>query len=62
MHMLDSRSGGTASFGGEQPPTGYSAPSSKPSYQSQQPGPQNNSGSMPPAPPAYDDFDDDIPF
>ncbi|HEY5139143.1 MAG TPA: single-stranded DNA-binding protein, partial [Methylococcales bacterium] len=63
MHMLDSRSGGTASFGGEQPPAGYSsAPSSKPAYQPQQPAQQNNSGSMPPSPPAYDDFDDDIPF
>ena len=63
MHMLDSRSGGTASFGGEQPTAGYSsAPSSKPAYQPQQPAQQNNSGSMPPSPPAYDDFDDDIPF
>jgi single-strand DNA-binding protein len=58
MHMLDSRSGGTANFGSEQPPAGYSA-SSKPAYQPTQ---QNNSGSMPPSPPAYDDFDDDIPF
>jgi single-strand DNA-binding protein len=60
MHMLDSRSGGTASFGGEQPSAGYSnAPSSRSAYQPVQ---QNNSGSMPPSPPAYDDFDDDIPF
>jgi single-strand DNA-binding protein len=58
MHMLGSRSGGTSSFGGEQAPAGYSAPSSR----SQQPVQQNNSGSMPPSPPAYDDFDDDIPF
>jgi single-strand DNA-binding protein len=58
MHMLDSRSGGTTAFGGDQPPAGYSAPSSRP----QQPAQQNNSGSMPPSPPAYDDFDDDIPF
>jgi single-strand DNA-binding protein len=62
MHMLGSRSGGTASFGGDQPQAGYSAPSSKPAYQSQQPAQQNNSGSLPPSPPAYDDFDDDIPF
>ncbi len=62
MHMLGSRSGGTGSFGGDQPAAGYSAPSSKPAYPSQAPGQQNNSGSMPPSPPAYDDFDDDIPF
>jgi single-strand DNA-binding protein len=63
MHMLGSRTGGTAGFGGEQQPaTGYSAPSPKPAYQPQQPAPQNNQGSMPPSPPAYDDFDDDIPF
>jgi single-strand DNA-binding protein len=57
MNMLDSRSGGTSEFGGDQPQSGYSAPSSKPAYQ---PAQQNNS--MPPSPPAYDDFDDDIPF
>ena len=62
MHMLGSRSGGTTTFGGDQPPAGYSAPSSKPVYQSQQPAQQNNSESMPPSPPTYDDFDDDIPF
>ena len=62
MHMLGSRSGGTSSFGADQPPAGYVAPSSKSAYQSQQPMQQNNSGSMPPSPPAYDDFDDDIPF
>jgi single-strand DNA-binding protein len=61
MNMLDSRSGGTTEFGGDQPSAGYSAASSKPAYQSQQPQ-QNNSGTMPPSPPAYDDFDDDIPF
>ena len=33
MNMLDSRSGGTTEFGGDQPPAGYSAPSSKPAYQ-----------------------------
>ncbi len=63
LHMLGSRSGGTAGMGGEQPATGYSAsPSSKPAYQPQQPAQQNSAGSMPPSPPAYDDFDDDIPF
>ncbi|WP_020157373.1 MULTISPECIES: single-stranded DNA-binding protein [Methylobacter] len=55
MHMLGSRSGGTSSFGTDQPQAGYSAPSSKP-----QP-PQGNAPSMP-SPPEYDDFDDDIPF
>lgn len=62
MHMLGTRSGGTADFGGDQPQAGYSSPSSKPAS-SAQPGPQQNYQSgMPPAPPAYDDFDDDIPF
>jgi single-strand DNA-binding protein len=56
MHMLGSRSGGTSSFGTDQPQAGYSAPSSKP-----QP-PQGNAPSMPSPPPEYDDFDDDIPF
>ena len=62
MHMLGSRSGGTTAFGGDQPSAEYSASSSKPAYQSQQSAQQNNAGSMPPSPPAYDDFDDDIPF
>jgi len=62
MHMLGSRSGGTGDFGGDHAPTGYSAPPSKPAYSSQQPAPAQNTGAMPPAPPAYDDFDDDIPF
>lgn len=59
MHMLGTRSGGTADFGTDQPQTGYSS-SSKPASSSQQP-PQQNYQSAPP-PPAYDDFDDDIPF
>ncbi len=59
MNMLDSRSGGTAEFGGDQPQGGYSAPSSRPGNQSQ---PSAPSSSMPPSPPNYDDFDDDIPF
>ncbi len=63
MHMLGSRSGGTANFGGDQPQVGYSAPSSRPASQPQQSAPQQNSASMPPTPPPnYDDFDDDIPF
>ncbi len=62
MHMLGSRSGGTADFGGDQSQGGYSAPQSRPASQSQQSAPQHDSGSMPPAPPNYDDFDDDIPF
>ena len=62
MHMLGSRSGGTSSFGAEQPAAGR---------QALQPGRDTrlNSrdsrvipASMPPPPPAYDDFDDDIPF
>ncbi|MCL7421044.1 MAG: single-stranded DNA-binding protein [Methylobacter sp.] len=55
MHMLGSRSGGTSSFGTDQPQASYSAPSSKPQAQ------QGNAPSMP-SPPEYDDFDDDIPF
>jgi len=63
LHMLGSRSGGTAGMGGDLPQAGYSASSAaKPAYQPQQPAQQNNAGSMPPSPPAYDDFDDDIPF
>jgi len=60
MNMLDSRSGGTSEFGGEQPQGGYSA--SRPANSPQQSAPQSSSGSMPPPPPNYDDFDDDIPF
>lgn len=63
MNMLDSRSGGTSEFGGDQSQAGYSAPSSRPANQPKQSAPQNDSGSsMPPPPPNYDDFDDDIPF
>jgi single-strand DNA-binding protein len=59
MNMLDSRSGGTSDFGGEQASGGYSRPASP----SQQPAQQQSAGSMPPPPPPnYDDFDDDIPF
>jgi single-strand DNA-binding protein len=57
MNMLDSRSGGTSDFGGEQPQGGYS----RPAAQAQQPAQQSSPGTMPP-PPNYDDFDDDIPF
>lgn len=62
MNMLDSRSGGTSDFGGDHSQAGTSAPSSRPANQPQQSAPQNNFGSMPPSPPNYDDFDDDIPF
>lgn len=58
MNMLDSRSGGTSDFGGEQASGGYSKPAS-PAPQS---APQHGGSSMPPPPPNYDDFDDDIPF
>ncbi|WAR43848.1 single-stranded DNA-binding protein [Methylomonas rapida] len=50
MNMLDSRSGGTASYSDNTPPANsYDNRPSAPA------GPQS-------APPAYDDFDDDIPF
>jgi len=62
MHMLGSRSGGTSSFAGDQGQPAYNASSAKPSYQPQPSAPQNGPGSMPPSPPDYDDFDDDIPF
>ncbi|MGJ0483282.1 MAG: single-stranded DNA-binding protein [Methylomicrobium sp.] len=54
MHMLDTRSGGTASFGGDQPQSGYAA--------SGRPASQKSDAPMPPSPSNYDDFDDDIPF
>jgi single-strand DNA-binding protein len=54
LHMLGSRSGGTAHFGAE-PAT------STPNQNA--PTPQKNSNAMPSPPlPNYDDFDDDIPF
>lgn len=63
MHMLDTRSGGTAQFNNESPPsTSYNEQPSRPAVQNSQPAPQTNSSSMPPPPPNYDDFDDDIPF
>jgi single-strand DNA-binding protein len=62
MHMLGSRSGGTANFGADSSQNSPSAPASKPFNQSQQSAPQNTSSSMPMPPPNYDDFDDDIPF
>lgn len=59
MQMLGSRSGGTSSFGEQAPAANYSAP--KPANPA--PKPMSNSvGNMPPPPPDYDDFDDDIPF
>lgn len=62
MHMLGSRSGGTGDFGGDHAASEYTAPPSKPAYSSQPATPAQNTGAMPPAPPTYDDFDDDIPF
>jgi len=64
MHMLDSRSGGTANFGGDQVASSaeHSTSSSKPAYQSKQPTQSSSDGSMAPPPPSYEDFDDDIPF
>ena len=64
MHMLDSRSGGTANFGGDQAAssTEHSTSSSKPAYQSKQPAQSSSAASMAPPPPSYEDFDDDIPF
>lgn len=62
MHMLGSRSGGTANFNDHQGQGGYSASSARPANnQPQQSASPSSSGSMPP-PPSYDDFDDDIPF
>jgi len=64
MHMLGTRSGGTGDFSGDypaQPQTSHAAPAAKPAYQPPQPAQQHNPGNIPP-PPAYDDFDDDIPF
>lgn len=63
MHMLDTRSGGTAQFNNNEAPpsTSYNEQPSRPAAPSPQPSPQSNS-SMPPPPPNYDDFDDDIPF
>jgi len=52
MNMLDSRSGGTASYADNAPPSGRDAdnrPASAPM-------------SSQPSPASYDDFDDDIPF
>lgn len=51
MHMLDSRSGGTASYGDNNTP-----PAS--SYDNRPSAP----ASAPSGPASYDDFDDDIPF
>ncbi|MDP2902084.1 MAG: single-stranded DNA-binding protein [Methylovulum sp.] len=62
MHMLGSRSGGTGDFGGDHTASEHAATSSKPAYSPQQAASSQNTSAMPPAPPAYDDFDDDIPF
>jgi single-strand DNA-binding protein len=61
MHMLGTRSGGTAEFGHTDQPQANYAPAAKPSYTPPS-APQQNQPQMPPPPPTYDDFDDDIPF
>ncbi|MBD9357012.1 single-stranded DNA-binding protein [Methylomonas albis] len=53
MHMLDSKSGGTASYSDSNTP-----PAS--SYDNRQSAPAGSQSA--PAPASYDDFDDDIPF
>ncbi len=62
MQMLGSRSGGTAGYASNQTARTMPAPEQPAAQAPGQPAPQNSdSGSTPPAP-AYDDFDDDIPF
>lgn len=51
MHMLDSKSGGTASYADNGPPLS--------SYENQS---SAGGGAAQSSAPAYDDFDDDIPF
>jgi single-strand DNA-binding protein len=55
MHMLDSKSGGTANYSDNAPPV--SSYDKRPSAPAGGP-----SGSAAPGPASYDDFDDDIPF
>jgi len=62
MHMLGSRSGGTANFSDDQSGAYSAQPTKSGSPAGNRPMPPNNPGSMPPSPPDYDDFDDDIPF
>jgi single-strand DNA-binding protein len=63
MHMLGSRSGGTANFSDDQSGAYSAQPAKSGSQVGNRPMPPNNPGSMPPSPPPdYDDFDDDIPF
>lgn len=64
LHMLGNRTGGTSEFSGtEQPQGNYAAAPTRSA-----PAPQHSqasaypTGNMPPPPPNYDDFDDDIPF
>ena len=61
MHMLDSRTGGTANFGEQSSSSGPVV--AKPNYQTKSSAPSSSpEGMPPPPPPSYDDFDDDIPF
>ncbi len=62
MHMLDSRTGGTANFGSDQAASPSPA-GARPTYQAKPPLPNNApEGMQSPPPPSYEDFDDDIPF
>lgn len=60
MQMLGSRSGGTGSFPDSQPSTGNSSASASATNKSSPP--MGNAANIPPMPPEYEDFDDDIPF
>ncbi|NOT84008.1 MAG: single-stranded DNA-binding protein [Methylococcaceae bacterium] len=65
MQMLGSRSGGTGNFPDSQPNTGQAGSMSQPSVKASAPmgnSPINTASNMPPMPPEYEDFDDDIPF
>jgi single-strand DNA-binding protein len=62
MHMLGSRSGGTADFANSEQPQASHASASKPSYPPSHASQQTNTNAMPASAPTYDDFDDDIPF
>ncbi|HBA64862.1 MAG TPA: single-stranded DNA-binding protein, partial [Methylococcaceae bacterium] len=55
MHMLGSRSGGTANYSDNQGAYSSQSPASSQSKPQQSTPPTS-------APPPYDDFDDDIPF
>ena len=60
MQMLGSKSGGTAPMASNQPQQAYAKPAAQ-AAQPEQPAQQNDNPGAPP-PPAYEDFEDDIPF